>query len=265
MTVPELLALAGEPDQHGHRQRAAVDELGRRRSPERRGLLLTLLVDTDLHEGLRLQLLSEALRDGGATAHAAWWVMTHTEYGWLEHGEYLFEAVRMLGELDGDQGGEGQALTSILADERLSGRLRALAGADLLELLGPAGMPLLAAHLGDRLVEMLEEAGDDSRVLDLLSSIADDRSADPALRLEAAEASLRLSPDGAEHTFAGLALADGFTLEQRMDALEQAVELADSSAALAAIEILRVLVPPHGPAVDHEALSRALGPARDRS
>ncbi len=257
MSVAALLALARELWQPDGRPVAVLAELRRRRARERRGLLLSLLVDTNLDPDVRLRLVRIALREDRPTVHAAWWLMMHTEYGWFEYEEHRYQLVDMLGELDSDQSGEGEALTAILANDYLEGRLRALAGAELMELLGQDALPLLQAHLGDELVPLMEVAARDDEVSDVLLNLADDTKAEPDLRLEAAAAIQRLYPDLAEETFAELAVADGLTVDQRLEALQAAVEAADSAAATAALDILMVVAEPDG-SRDDDGLSLAL-------
>ncbi len=257
MSVAALLALARELWQPDGRPVAVLAELRRRRSRERRGLLPSLLVDTNLDPDVRLRLVRMALREDRPTVHTAWWLMMHTEYGWFEYEEHRYQLVDMLGELDSDQSGEGEALTAILANDYLEGRLRALAGAELMELLGQDALPLLQAHLGDELVPLMEVAARDDEVSDVLLNLAGDTKAEPDLRLEAAAAIQRLYTDLAEETFAELAVADGLTVDQRLEALQAAVEAADSAAATAALDILMVVAEPDG-SRDDDGLSLAL-------
>ncbi len=202
-------------------------------------------------------------QDDRATSHAVWWLILNTGGGGFEYEEHHHQAVDLMSSADRDQTGEGEALVSIVSNDRLPGRLRALAGADLMEVLGPGGLPLLLAHLGDELVPMLEEAGDDDRATSLLWRIAQQGGLDPDLRMEAATVCGRNYRGDAENLFAGIATSDGVDWDTRMTAVEQAVDAADSAAAQAALDMLRAVLQTCPGLGDDEALSRHLTELRD--
>ncbi len=184
----DLLAIADAPSERPHAKDAVLRELRRRRSPAYRKLLLALSIDPDIDPDFRLHLMRTGMQDDRATSHATWWLILHTGGGGFEHQEHHHQAVDLMSSADAGQMGEGEALISIMSNDRLPERLRALAGADLLEVLGFGGLPLLLAHLGDDLVPMLEAARDHDRTTNLLWRIADQDGLDPDLRLEASDA-----------------------------------------------------------------------------
>lgn len=259
----DLLALADEPRETPHAKDAVLHEFRRRKSPAYRDLLLGLCVDPDVDPVFRLHLMRTGRQDDRPTSHAVWWLILNTGGGNFEQQEHHHHAVQLMDSADRDQSGEGQALLSILTNSRLPDRLRALAGADLMDVLGPDGLPLLVAHLGDDLVPMLEGAMDDSRASNLLSRIAERDGLDPDLRMEAAAACARDYNGHGEGLFADIATADGIDWVTRMEAVEHAVDAADSAAARAALDILNALLRACTD-FDEEALSRHLAEVRDR-
>ena len=259
----DLLAVADEPSETPLLKEAVLEELRRRRSPAYCRLLLALCVDPDVDGDFRFHLMRTGWQGGRASRHAVWWLILNTGGGNFESQEHHHRAVELMDSADRDQSGEGQALLSIVTNDRLPDRLRALAGADLMDVLGPDGLPLLISHLGGDLVPMLEVAMDDSRASNLLSRIAERNGLDPDLRMEAAAACARDYSSHGEGLFAGIATADGIDWVTRMEAVEQAVDAADSAAARAALDMLNaVLHTCHD--LDDEALSRYLAEHRDR-
>ena len=99
-------------------------------------------------------------------------------------------------------------------------------------------MPLLTAHLGIHVVGDLEDEGHRASHARTLDLIVKEPTAAPDLRLEAACAIARLTPEHAENVFAELALDDGLSEEQRIGPLTKAFEAADSVAATAALQLL---------------------------
>ncbi len=258
----DLLAIADDWSEDPHAKEAVLAELRRRRSPAYRDVLLALCVDQDVDPGVRLHLMRTGRQADRATSHAVWWLILHTGGGGFEYEEQHHQAVDLMSSADSDQSGEAEALVSIVGNDRLPGRLRALAGADLMEVLGPGGLPLLLAHLGDELVSMLDEAGDDDRARNLLWMLAERDGVDPDLRMEAATALGRDYRGNAENAFAGIATGDGIPWETRMTAVELAVEAADSAAAQAALDLLKTVLQTVAEP-DDEALSRHLAEIRD--
>ncbi len=222
----------------------------------------TLCVDPEVDPDFRLYLMRTGWQDDRATSHAVWWLILHTGGGGFEYQEHHHQAVNLMSSADSDRSGEGEALVSIVVNDRLPWRLRALAGADLVEVLGPGGLPLLLAHLGDEIVPMLEEAIDDDRATNLLWRLAERDGLDPDLRMEAASACTRDSRGEEENLFAGIATSDGVDWDTRMTAVDRAVDAADSAAARAALDMLRAVLR-SGPDLEDEVLSRHLAEIRD--
>ncbi len=169
--------------------------------------------------------------------------------------------IRSVGEGEDDLSWDGQTLTHLLAHPGLPRRLRVLAGLDLIDLLGVAGLPLLSAYVPDGLVDSMEELATD-QAKNLLLRMTEDSAMVPGLRLEAAAAVQRVQPQSAEWVYAELALADGLSVRQRLEVLGEAVAIANRPAATAAYEILRLMLESDQP-LDDSALALALRHVRE--
>ncbi len=230
------------------RRMAALRALLARDPAEHGRVVLAALIDyEDQDSDFRVDLFENALHGpDDRLSSAAWWLMLHSDLGGLSGTAPRARAERLIADAASRGDSHGAGLTSVLANEDVPGRLRAIAGAELVGLLGWSALPLLTAHLGHHLVDWLEEAADDREADALLLRLARDPQVAYELRLSAAEAQSRLAPDLQEELFAELAIADGLSMEQRVDALEVAVESADSAAADAALAVLRLALPAEG-------------------